>query len=196
MHFCQPDDVLAYADHLALTSKQMKMLEKAMQVNLRQLRLHSHFQVPEVLDEICIRRTRTVKAGNVIRDPLAWAKKTGFHYLLGEKSKVDEAFAYSPDIVAEKAAVPGPDLDDSTVYLSVGAIAPKYLRCALEKLEPEQRRLFELKYLHNLSWQEIVERLQELEPNLTNAAARKRGSELKKRLRQLVLEQLTDADQL
>ncbi|MEM9805790.1 MAG: sigma factor-like helix-turn-helix DNA-binding protein [Cyanobacteria bacterium P01_D01_bin.56] len=196
MPFCQPDDVLAYADLLALTAQEMKVLDRATQAQLRQLRMQSHFQVMEVLDEICIRRTKTIEAGNVIRAPLAWAKKTGFHYLLGEKAKLDKAFAYAPEIIAEKATVDGPDLDDSTVYLSVGAIAPKYLRFALEQLEPEQRRVFELKYLHNFSWKEIVGRLQEQEPNLTEIAARKRGSELKKRLRKLVLEQLTDADQL
>lgn len=186
-NFCSHDDVSAYAAQLDVTLRQVNSLKKFFGASLKRLKLQNHHDVIEVFSEVYLRRKSSLEAGKSISYPYSWSKKAGWNYLLGEKDKLVRARPCAPDVLDNKAGTNCTEIVDSTVYLSAGAFQPKHLQAVFDKLPSMERRLFELKYIHEWSWQQVTHHLREQEPHLTEVAVRQRGHKLKQKLRKLIL---------
>ncbi len=155
---------------------------------LRQFKLNSRYEPYEILSEAYLRGQRFVQAGRPINSPIAWMKVTALH-IIYELSRKDVRVLLA-DFNLERSALRA----DSAVERLVERLVEREeidtrlesLHLSLCLLSPADIKLLNLRWVENLSWRAVQERLQaEGEPVCSETALRQRGHRALTRLRQL-----------
>jgi RNA polymerase sigma factor (sigma-70 family) len=145
---------------------------------LKQFHLDSFYSVRDVLGEAYIRAYRLIHDEQVdILNPPAWVKKTAFN-IIREWSRRERRFEPLETEVADELV--HPPVDPSA--LSTDIII---LNRAWQELDPDERRLLQLKIVEELPWREISN-LYALEGKpISESALRKQKERALKHLRKV-----------
>ena len=158
----------------------------------RYSRLKSFYCTNDILNETIIRLNTKLESGEKIHNPEAWMRTTAQN-IIREKNRKEERSENLPKL-SKYHSLNGltPDVWlEQQEELELERVRCCYLRQAMQELPPEQKEILHLKYIQDLSWQEVASYLTKTGKDVKLSTLRKRGERAKKALRKAVIERIS-----
>lgn len=160
------------------------------QRKLRKLGLHDT-DVFEIVSDVYLRSIRAIEKGTIIENPQAWCHRIAFN-IIADKCEVRakenkhpiirlDAMEYTDDIEYELASQ---NLEEDADF-NYEILRKKLLRFS-DKLDEENQRIFDLRFMQDLSWKEVKKSLVDSGIHLNVATLRKRGQRIRDELKEFL----------
>jgi predicted RNA polymerase sigma factor len=156
------------------------------QRHLNAFHLTHQFHPHEILKEAYLRGKKLQRSGTTIHNPHAWLKRTSFNIVRekSRKERVNSFIVFDEHIGSHRD--PSEDPIDKLVYNTEINLLYKALR-EFEQEDPQTARLLFWRTIEQLSWEQVIDRLQALGEEVPQSATlRQRVSRAKKRMRQIM----------
>lgn len=159
---------------------------KFVMLRLRQFQLTDQYTPEDITNECFLRWHKAVGAGKSIPVLDGWMRLTAINIIRELSRKRLKSLSYEPIVLDELIASTQEEPEnDNDQYQAV--------RQALQTLSPKNRALLELRFLQNMSWEEIANVYTSRGEKTTTLALRKRGQRALEALRREFLSILEDA---
>lgn len=161
---------------LKANTAQARSLFAYIQRSLWQYRLDKRITVTDVFIEAYIRGVKYLlsSGGETIKKPSAWMRITILNVIREKSRDSKRLVSLDWDLVSETEEAGTSETDYSECFVAIMQ--------AFNQLSHDERKIIQLRYFENKSWQAVREKLGESE--LTLAALRKRGQRTLDKLRQ------------
>jgi RNA polymerase sigma factor (sigma-70 family) len=135
--------------------------------------------INSVVSECYLRGIRLIQKGEKIHNPLAWIRATSYNIIRERSRKKRKVIVNS--LVIENCLA-----DTSTEDVAISCQAElSLLKKAIAKLSPEDQAILEMRWIKELSWNEVAQIISLEGKQLGVDALRKRGQRAFTRLRSL-----------
>ena len=163
----------------------MDGFQKFILAKLRSVGLERHYNPDDILNECLLRWYKAVENGKSIPSLAGWMRVTAFNVISELSRETKRANPYDPSLLENLLA----DAVDEAG--SEGEDDPQLVvRKALNALSDDKRELLELRFFHNLSWNEIADHFKVRGEKVSVPTLRKRGQRAVEELRKVVLKML------
>jgi len=172
--------------------KPLTLLRHFYRLRLRQYELLGKYEPDDILNDAISRLDKAVKSNKIIYNVIPWLRQTGLNiinelsrqknkYRIIDSQKLDLELILSSEDNHQES-------DERELYMQ--------LEQALKVLDLDDRRLLELRFYQQLSWQDIVRVLAEENIYISETTLRKRGSRALATLRKIFLEKFLREDDM
>lgn len=149
---------------------------------LYQYGLWKAYEPKDILIEVYSRCVKATEAGETIRIPVAWIKRTATNVIRELRREAEKIEFYNLD--------QEPHWNDDFLLTITFRYDLKAMRQAFERLNSEEQHLLNFRVIHRLSWRDVSQRLVAVgEAESNEGALRQRGFRALKKLRKLYEEE-------
>lgn len=154
---------------------------KSILVRLRAFNLIGRYDPHDVINECLVRLDQAEKNGKFIPNLAAWLRLTTLNVIREFNRDTKKSDSYDPSVLGELISEPCTESnsEDDEQYRAV--------RQALDTLSEDKRELLELRFFHNLSWEEVAAHYTTRGKSVKVATLRKRGQRALEELREAFL---------
>jgi DNA-directed RNA polymerase specialized sigma24 family protein len=152
------------------------------QKGLYQYGLWKAYEPKDILIEVYSRCVKATEAGETIRIPVAWIKRTATNVIRELRREAEKIEFYNLD--------QEPHWNDDFLLTITFRYDLKAMRQAFERLNSEEQHLLNFRVIHRLPWRDVSQRLVAVgEAESNEGALRQRGFRALKKLRKLYEEE-------
>lgn len=166
----------------SLDNSESRIVVAYIQKSLYQYGLWKAYEPRDILIEVYSRCVKAMDAGQTIKAPIAWIKRTAMNVIREFRREAERVEYYNLD--------QEPQWNDDLLVHITFEYDLKAMKTAFERLEPDEQQLLNLRVVHRLSWRAVSQYLAaagEPEPKLETL--RQRGFRVLKKLRTLYEEE-------
>lgn len=171
-----------FEDLFAANNPDARIIIAYIQKVLYQYGLWKAYDPKDILIEVYARGVKRVDAGETIRIPIAWIKRTAMNIIREFRREAEKIGYYNLDQELHWN-------DDLLLYITF-QYDLKAMKQAFERLEPDEQQLLNLRVVNRLSWKAVSQGLVTAgEPEFKLEALRQRGFRVLRKLRKLYEEE-------